>query len=519
MTLTAIRPAADGSRWFEELAGDRRAVSVHGPAGEFWCAVERRPAIEVLFPDAAVAPDHPCPARRAPAARPRTRPRPTCSAATWTAAARRRPRTWPRPPACRTPTSRSRWPGWRRKASPSAAASRPRHPHAADRDEEFCARRLLARIHSYTRQRQRREIEPVTARDFMRFLLRWQHVAPGTQAEGRLGVLSVIEQLQGYELAAGAWENAVLAAPGGRLPARVARRGCACRARSPGAGCRCATASPTRRRGAAGWSRPGPPRSPWPSAMTCPGCCARPAATWRPPSPDPAATRDVLDALRQHGALFRPDLGAITGRLPSEVEEALWDGVARGLVTADGFRAVRSLLAAAARGPGRPGCADCGGAGAARRARRRPGGGRCSRVRRSTRTATSWPRPWPSSCGPLGRGLPRSGGPGEPRPALARDLVGVPADGGPGHHPRRPVRRRVQRRAVRPSRRPRRAAHASASSGPTGEPVADLRRRPAEPDQHRAARPADPAIPANTVTYVDGAVASATTADPARAAS
>src|SRR5207244_5446971 len=74
-----------------------------------------------------------------------------------------------------------------------------------------CARRLLARIHVYTQQRLRREIEPVTARDFMRFLLRWHHVAPGTRREGRLGVLAVVDQLQGFELAAGAWEPGVLA--------------------------------------------------------------------------------------------------------------------------------------------------------------------------------------------------------------------------------------------------------------------------------------------------------------------
>ena len=69
----------------------------------------------------------------------------------------------------------------------------------------------LARLHSYTLNRLRRErIEPVTAQDFMRFLLRWQHVAPGTRRQGRAGLLSVIEQLQGFELAAGAWEEAVL---------------------------------------------------------------------------------------------------------------------------------------------------------------------------------------------------------------------------------------------------------------------------------------------------------------------
>jgi ATP-dependent Lhr-like helicase len=64
----------------------------------------------------------------------------------------------------------------------------------------------------------------------------------------------------------------------------------------------------------------------------------------RPGEPDGGSSRDVLDALADRGALFRADLAAVTGRLPQEIDEALWDGVARGLVTADGFRAVRSLL-------------------------------------------------------------------------------------------------------------------------------------------------------------------------------
>ena len=78
--------------------------------------------------------------------------------------------------------------------------------------EQFCARRLLTRIHLYTQERLRKEIEPVVAQDFIRFLLRWQHVAPRTQREGRRGVLAVIEQLQGFELPAGAWEETLLGA-------------------------------------------------------------------------------------------------------------------------------------------------------------------------------------------------------------------------------------------------------------------------------------------------------------------
>ena len=65
------------------------------------------------------------------------------------------------------------------------------------------------------------------------------------------------------------------------------------------------------------------------------------SAAW----PGPGRTRDVLDALTERGALFQTDLASATGRLPGEIEDALWDGVARGLLTADGFRAVRSLFA------------------------------------------------------------------------------------------------------------------------------------------------------------------------------
>jgi ATP-dependent Lhr-like helicase len=81
---------------------------------------------------------------------------------------------------------------------------------------EWCERTLLSRIHRRTLGRLRREIEPVTTSDFTRFLLRWQHVHPGTQQHGAQGLLEVIGQLQGFQLAASAWESDI-------LPARVAR--------------------------------------------------------------------------------------------------------------------------------------------------------------------------------------------------------------------------------------------------------------------------------------------------------
>jgi ATP-dependent Lhr-like helicase len=220
--------------------------------------------------------------------------------------------------------------------------------------EEFCARRLLARIHAYTRQRRRSEIEPVTPQDFMRFLLRWQHVAGGTRREGSRGVLAVVEQLQGFELAAGAWEKYVLPArvtgyqrdwldglclAGDVAWGRLSLRQEAEDAPAPAGG---------REHASAGGRGMSPSRAtpitltiredlPWLLAVARGGRASAP--------PGPGRTADVLDALASRGALFPPDLALHTGRLPSEIEEALWECVARGLVTADGFRALRSLLA------------------------------------------------------------------------------------------------------------------------------------------------------------------------------
>jgi ATP-dependent Lhr-like helicase len=350
MTLIALRPAAEWQEMFAALVVGRRAAAVLGPSGTLWCAVERRPAVEALFPDAGIVPDHPCPVAAPGPADPDAaaaellRGHLDCrgpSTAADLAAATGLPDT-----LIAIALARLEEEGF---------AIRGRFTGAGD--EEFCARRLLSRIHSYTRQRQRAEIEPVTARDFMRFLLRWQHVEPGTRREGRLGVLSVIEQLQGFELAAGAWENAVLAS-------RVE-------------GYRREWLDELCLSGQVTWGRlsvrdgepdPAPRRSGiTPSRATPITLTLRDDLPWllraargdqAPAEPGPGRTRDILDALRQHGALFRPDLATVTGRLPAEVEEALWEGVARGLVTADGFRAVRSLLR---RGGGRsPGLARRG---------------------------------------------------------------------------------------------------------------------------------------------------------------
>lgn len=205
-------------------------------------------------------------------------------------------------------------------------------------DEEFCHRRVLARIHRMTLGRLRREIEPVTAADFMRFLTRWQHTEPGTRLHGADGLLQVLRQLQGYEISAAAWESTV-------LPQRVAKY-------EPELLDRLCLA------GEVMWGR----LSPHPSLETPTGRRVRPtrvaplaiflredAEKLLPPASDrmpmlshPA--RDVLAALQPRGASFFNELLRATGRLASEVEDGLWELVAGGIVTGDGFENLRALI-------------------------------------------------------------------------------------------------------------------------------------------------------------------------------
>jgi ATP-dependent Lhr-like helicase len=351
MTVLAHRPEPDWQDMFGALVDAARAVTVRSPAGPLWCAVERRPAVEALFPGAPVQPDHPCPV-----------PAGEIDEDVAAADMLRGHLEYRGPSTAAMLSDTTGLPAdlvliglARLEAEGFAVRGKFTAP---DAPEEFCARRLLARVHGYTRQRQRREIEPVSARDFMRFLLRWQHVAPGTQREGRFGVTSVVEQLQGYELAAGAWESHVLAArvTGYRrdwlddlcISGQVSWGRLSVRDAEPEPAPRPGEAGPRVKRSGLAPSRATPitltirDDLPWLLRVA--------RGDLSPAEPGPGRTADVLDALRQHGALFRPDLASRTGRLPSEVDEALWDGVARGLITADGFRAVRSLL----RGRSRP---------------------------------------------------------------------------------------------------------------------------------------------------------------------
>jgi ATP-dependent Lhr-like helicase len=208
-------------------------------------------------------------------------------------------------------------------------------PGAAD--EEWCERHLLARIHRYTVKRLRREIEPVERADFMRFLFQWQHLAPDTRGEGRDALAAVVDQLEGFEAAASAWEEDI-------LPARVKDYS------STGLDELC-------RSGKVVWTRLADrARSGSTPVRATPIVFLprRDVAAWHVLADASSATelspraQRVHDALTQHGAMFFDELRSDAHLLPVELEGALGELVAAGLVNADSFAGLRALLKPAA---------------------------------------------------------------------------------------------------------------------------------------------------------------------------
>jgi ATP-dependent Lhr-like helicase len=207
--------------------------------------------------------------------------------------------------------------------------------------EQFCDRRLLARIHRYTMDRLRAEIEPVSAQDFLRYLFERHHLAPRTRAGGRAGLRDAIGMLQGFEVAAAAWEKDVLAPRvagyrgewldelclGGEIAwGRLTPRRMGGSSPVMGSTSRATPITIAARRDL-GWLL---------AAVRANGAVEAPA------SEVAIATHE---ALRRRGALFPDDLALAAGLSPDDLAGALWDLVGRGLVAGDGFQPLRDLLA------------------------------------------------------------------------------------------------------------------------------------------------------------------------------
>ena len=208
--------------------------------------------------------------------------------------------------------------------------------------EEFCDRRILARIHRATINGLRQAIEPVSQATYMRFLLQWQHADPGSRLHGEGGLLDIIEQLQGFEGAAGAWEREILSSRmreyqslwldqlclGGEVVwgrmTRSARNG---HSAQPRAALSRSTRITFARREDLDW------------------LLDRPLETGAGQDFQPAGSAmEILDHLAARGACFLSDLVAATHRLTSDVEEGLWTLAAAGRVTSDGVEALRGRI-------------------------------------------------------------------------------------------------------------------------------------------------------------------------------
>jgi ATP-dependent helicase Lhr and Lhr-like helicase len=211
-------------------------------------------------------------------------------------------------------------------------------------ETEWCDRRLLARIHRLTLGTLRKQVESVTAAQFMRWLLRWQHIAPNSQVSGERGTLEILQRMQGFEAPANSWERQILARRIADYDPKVLDQLCLT--------------------GAVGWGRVSPHpatletisterRRVVPTSVAPITFFIREDADWMIPhreagdqemrglSPDAQA---VFQFLRQRGASFFADIVRGTGRLKAEVETALWELVAGGLLTADGFDNLRALI-------------------------------------------------------------------------------------------------------------------------------------------------------------------------------
>jgi ATP-dependent helicase Lhr and Lhr-like helicase len=216
---------------------------------------------------------------------------------------------------------------------------------SASDQTEWCERRLLARIHRLTLGGLRKQIQSVTPAQFMNWLLRWQHIAPSSKLLGERGTLEILRQLQGFEAPANSWERQILARRIADYDPKVLDQLCLT--------------------GAVGWGRLSPhpatlepvttdgKRRVIPSSVAPITFFVREDADWMLPRRDSAAPEacglspdaaTVLQFLRQRGASFFADIVRATGKLKSEVETALWELVAAGLLTADGFDNLRALI-------------------------------------------------------------------------------------------------------------------------------------------------------------------------------
>ena len=338
MTEAEIGRRPDWAGWAASLAAGRRAARLSAGGATIWVAAERLPLLQAVLPGARTEPPIEAP------------PGYTASWSEDEALVEiARGRLQGLGPVCAAALGQPIGAAAGRMATALAALQAEgsvmhgRFTAEAPEDGEWCERGLLARIHRYTVKRLRAEIEPVEPRDLLRFLFEWQRAAPRARMEGPDAVAAVLAQLEGFEAPAGAWEAEILPArledyepswlddqclagriAWARLTPRVVRpsgvKGGGSRGVAP---VRTTPITLLARRRAPLWS-----------ALS---------TTTETAEPSPRG-RAVADWIREHGASFFDELVEGTGLLAPQVEEALAELVALGIVNSDSFGGLRALL-------------------------------------------------------------------------------------------------------------------------------------------------------------------------------
>ena len=331
-TIEEAEAAPEWSPWLKALAQDKRAAVLSAGHAKLWIAAERLNQFRAIWPDARLQPAISSPEHHAP-------------------------QLWSREQAL-IEIMRARLEGLG-PATPTALAAplgldsssidaallalevegsilRGRFTPDAN-DEQWCDRRLLTRIHHYTIRRLRSEIEPVATRDFLRFLFEWQRVTDDSRLQGPDSLSIALALLEGFEAPAFAWETEI-------LPSRVAEYEPDWLDAECLAG-RVAWARLNRSSGANGVRAIGPVRT-TPIALLE----RRRVQNWMSLTApqqkiEPSSRAEaVLECLKTHGALFFEELSETARLLRPELEQALGELVALGLVNSDSFGGLRALL-------------------------------------------------------------------------------------------------------------------------------------------------------------------------------
>ncbi len=322
---------APAERFLSELVASKRATQLRFAEKTFWVAAERLPMLEVIYKKPVLEPQLSAPesAQRQP----------------WERADAIRELLRGRMEVCGaiTPNALAETLGIGHSEIDAALLGLEAegfvlrgkfHPHATE--QEWCDRRLLARIHRLTIDRLRAEIQPVSSQDFYRFLFAWQRADAEHRVEGPEGLQSVLEQLDACELPLASWESKVLSARVADYDPEWLDRLCFS--------------------GRVGWGRFSSPQNP--KARTFAPLRTSPIALFQRENLQDwlvlaqansaaelsAGGQVVFDALKNGGALFFTELVRRTGLLLSQVEEVLSQLAALGFVTSDSFDGLRALL-------------------------------------------------------------------------------------------------------------------------------------------------------------------------------